>query len=212
MRAGSRSAAAARSSRRTSLKPASSISASGDTMEQRAHTELLGFEGEIALIIGAPARRIAPEQAWSHVSGVTAANDFGVYDLRWADRGSNLRAKGGDRFARTRRPRRRRARPGRPARPDLGQREAGATGDERGTRLPLRPPDCRPLAADDPRTGRRDPDRYPGRSVGRRARRRRRGRGRCAGHAGGTQHRQAGHPGGRRYGAAGWVRRAAEDR
>ncbi len=80
------------------LKPVSSISASGDTVERPASTELLGFEGEIALIIGAPARRIAPEQAWSHVSGVTAANDFGVYDLRWADRGSNLRAKGGDGF------------------------------------------------------------------------------------------------------------------
>ena len=80
------------------LKPASSVSASGDTIERPASTELLGFEGEIALIIGAPARRIAPEQAWSHVSGVTAANDFGVYDLRWADRGSNLRAKGGDGF------------------------------------------------------------------------------------------------------------------
>ena len=50
------------------------------------------------MIIGAPVRRVAPEQAWSHVSGVTAANDFGVYDLRWADRGSNLRAKGGDGF------------------------------------------------------------------------------------------------------------------
>ncbi|MGD0375201.1 MAG: fumarylacetoacetate hydrolase family protein [Streptosporangiaceae bacterium] len=80
------------------LKPASSVSASGDTIERPAGTELLGFEGEIALIIGAPVRRVAPEQAWSHVSGVTAANDFGVYDLRWADRGSNLRAKGGDGF------------------------------------------------------------------------------------------------------------------
>ena len=29
---------------------------------------------------------------------VTAANDFGVYDLRYADRGSNVRSKGIDGF------------------------------------------------------------------------------------------------------------------
>ena len=80
------------------LKPPSSVAASGDTIERPAGTELLGFEGEIALIVGTRARRVAPGQAWNHVSGVTAANDFGVYDLRWADRGSNLRSKGGDGF------------------------------------------------------------------------------------------------------------------
>ncbi|MEV6446735.1 fumarylacetoacetate hydrolase family protein [Amycolatopsis sp. NPDC051716] len=51
-----------------------------------------------ALVIGRTARRVAPEEGWSYVGGVTAANDFGVYDLRYADRGSNLRAKGGDGF------------------------------------------------------------------------------------------------------------------
>ena len=80
------------------LKPASSVAASGDTLERPAGTELLAFEGEIALIIGTAARRVSPEVAWSHVSGVTASNDFGIYDLRAADRGSNLRSKGGDGF------------------------------------------------------------------------------------------------------------------
>jgi 2-keto-4-pentenoate hydratase/2-oxohepta-3-ene-1,7-dioic acid hydratase (catechol pathway) len=32
------------------------------------------------------------------VSGVTASNDLGVYDLRHADAGSNLRSKGADGF------------------------------------------------------------------------------------------------------------------
>ncbi|HEY5230394.1 MAG TPA: fumarylacetoacetate hydrolase family protein, partial [Galbitalea sp.] len=41
-------------------------------------------------------RRIDPADAWSAVSGVTAANDFGVYDLRLSDKGSNVRSKGGD--------------------------------------------------------------------------------------------------------------------
>ncbi|GAB3354125.1 fumarylacetoacetate hydrolase family protein [Amycolatopsis echigonensis] len=80
------------------LKPATSISSSGTPIERPAGTELLAFEGEIALIIGKRARRITPEQGWDHVESITAANDFGVYDLRHADGGSNLRSKGGDGF------------------------------------------------------------------------------------------------------------------
>ena len=80
------------------LKPSTSLSVSGSPVERPAGTELLAFEGEIALVIGSEARRVEPEHAWGHVSHVTASNDFGVYDLRWADKGSNLRSKGGDGF------------------------------------------------------------------------------------------------------------------
>lgn len=80
------------------LKPSTSVAASGDPLERPAGTELLAFEGEIALIIGRTARRVTPDEGWAAVAGVTAANDFGVYDLRWADKGSNLRSKGGDGF------------------------------------------------------------------------------------------------------------------
>lgn len=80
------------------LKPATSISSSGTPIERPAGTELLAFEGEIALIIGKQARRVTPEDGWSCVESITAANDFGVYDLRHADGGSNLRSKGGDGF------------------------------------------------------------------------------------------------------------------
>jgi len=80
------------------LKPSSSLSLSGSTLERPAGCELLGYEGEIALVIGKAARRVGIEDAWSHVAGVTAGNDLGVYDLRWADKGSNLRSKGGDGF------------------------------------------------------------------------------------------------------------------
>ncbi|MHA7283249.1 fumarylacetoacetate hydrolase family protein [Arthrobacter sp. TMS2-4] len=80
------------------LKPSTSLALSGAGVERPAGCELLGFEGEIALIIGTPARRVAPDTAWSHVRWVTAANDLGVYDLRYADKGSNLRSKGGDGF------------------------------------------------------------------------------------------------------------------
>lgn len=80
------------------FKPSSSIAATGGTLERPAGTELLAFEGEIALILGETVRRISPEQGWSAISGVTAANDFGIYDLRTADKGSNVRSKGGDGF------------------------------------------------------------------------------------------------------------------
>lgn len=78
------------------LKPASSIAASGSEVERPAGTELLAFEGEIALVIGTDARNVALEEAWEHVGWVTAANDFGLYDLRANDKGSNLRSKGRD--------------------------------------------------------------------------------------------------------------------
>jgi 2-keto-4-pentenoate hydratase/2-oxohepta-3-ene-1,7-dioic acid hydratase in catechol pathway/regulator of RNase E activity RraA len=84
------------------LKPSSSLtvgsSAAPSTVERPAGCELLGYEGEIALIIGTPARRVSVDDAWSHVAWVTASNDLGVYDLRYADKGSNLRSKGGDGF------------------------------------------------------------------------------------------------------------------
>ena len=78
------------------FKPSSSVAASGGTIERPAGTELLAFEGEIALVIGAAARRVGIAEAWEHVAAVTAANDFGLYDLRANDKGSNVRSKGGD--------------------------------------------------------------------------------------------------------------------
>jgi len=78
------------------FKPASSVGVSGGTVERPAGTELLAFEGEIALVIGTPARRVSLDDAWSHVGWVTASNDLGLYDLRANDKGSNVRSKGGD--------------------------------------------------------------------------------------------------------------------
>ncbi|MFA5607429.1 MAG: fumarylacetoacetate hydrolase family protein [Leucobacter sp.] len=78
------------------FKPASSLAPTGGTVERPAGTELLAFEGEIALVIGEPARWVSPEDGWKHVAKVTAANDLGLYDLRAADKGSNVRNKGGD--------------------------------------------------------------------------------------------------------------------
>jgi 2-keto-4-pentenoate hydratase/2-oxohepta-3-ene-1,7-dioic acid hydratase in catechol pathway/regulator of RNase E activity RraA len=78
------------------LKPPSSLAASDDPVARPPGCDLLAFEGEVALVIGDRACRVQRDQAWSHVAWVTAANDFGVYDLRYADRGGNVRSKGID--------------------------------------------------------------------------------------------------------------------
>ena len=75
------------------LKPPNTVAASGDSVARPPGCELLAFEGEVALIIGRRATRVSPREAWSYVGWVTAANDFGVYDLRYADKGSNVRSK-----------------------------------------------------------------------------------------------------------------------
>jgi 2-keto-4-pentenoate hydratase/2-oxohepta-3-ene-1,7-dioic acid hydratase in catechol pathway/regulator of RNase E activity RraA len=80
------------------LKAATSISASGDPIVRPRGCELLAFEGEIVLVIGRRARRVAPAEAWAHVAAVTAGNDVGVYDFRYADAGANVRSKSADGF------------------------------------------------------------------------------------------------------------------
>jgi 5-oxopent-3-ene-1,2,5-tricarboxylate decarboxylase / 2-hydroxyhepta-2,4-diene-1,7-dioate isomerase len=80
------------------LKPPSALAASGEPVERPPDCDLLAFEGEIALVIGTRASRVQRNDAWSHVAWVTAANDFAVYDLRYADRGGNVRSKGIDRL------------------------------------------------------------------------------------------------------------------
>ncbi|MEV0277816.1 fumarylacetoacetate hydrolase family protein [Streptomyces sp. NPDC050610] len=80
------------------LKPPTSLAGSGDRLIRPQGCELMAFEGEIALVLGERVRQASPESAWSYVRWVTAANDAGVYDLRHADAGSNLRSKGADGF------------------------------------------------------------------------------------------------------------------
>jgi 5-oxopent-3-ene-1,2,5-tricarboxylate decarboxylase / 2-hydroxyhepta-2,4-diene-1,7-dioate isomerase len=80
------------------LKPTTSLSGGGEVVRPRG-TELLTFEAEIAVIIGAPARDVTPEDAARFIGWYAPANDFGLHDFRWADRGSNVMAKGQDGFA-----------------------------------------------------------------------------------------------------------------
>lgn len=80
------------------LKPPSSISATGAPVIRPRGSTLLCFEGELAVVVGRRARSLDPGEAMDCVGWYAAANDFGLYDLRWADRGSNLLSKGQDGF------------------------------------------------------------------------------------------------------------------
>lgn len=80
------------------LKPATTVAGTEDPIVRPQGCELLAFEAEVALVIGKSAFQVSEDDAWGYVGHVTAANDFGVYDLRYADGGSNLRSKGIDGF------------------------------------------------------------------------------------------------------------------
>lgn len=77
------------------LKAPSSLTGPGEVVRPEG-TELLVFEGEIALVIGTAARDVTEAEAWDHVGWVTAGDDMGLLDLRAADKGSNTRSKSGD--------------------------------------------------------------------------------------------------------------------
>ena len=79
------------------LKPVSSLAGDGTLVRPRG-TELLIVEGEIAVIVGRRAHHITPSEGVAHIGWIAAANDVGLYDMRWADRGSNLLSKGQDGF------------------------------------------------------------------------------------------------------------------
>lgn len=62
-------------------------------------SERFDFEGEIAVVIGRPGRRIAEEQAWSHIAGYAPYNDGSIRDwqahtTQWTP-GKNFAATGG---------------------------------------------------------------------------------------------------------------------
>jgi 5-oxopent-3-ene-1,2,5-tricarboxylate decarboxylase/2-hydroxyhepta-2,4-diene-1,7-dioate isomerase len=80
------------------LKPVSSLAGDRGIIMRPPGTELLRVEGEIALIVGRRARHLQPHEAAAHIGWFAAANDVGLFDMRWADRGSNLFSKGQDGF------------------------------------------------------------------------------------------------------------------
>jgi 2-keto-4-pentenoate hydratase/2-oxohepta-3-ene-1,7-dioic acid hydratase in catechol pathway len=64
------------------VKPASATACPGAVVALPAHaTAEFDFEGEIAVVVGAPLWRATPEGALASVAGYTAANDFTARDV-----------------------------------------------------------------------------------------------------------------------------------
>ncbi|MEI9891343.1 MAG: fumarylacetoacetate hydrolase family protein [Caulobacteraceae bacterium] len=162
----------------------------------------LNYEGEVAAVIGKPARNIRVSEAEDHIAGYTLANDFGLHDFRDTDRGSMVRVKGADTLGavgpglvRGWRPQGKRIVTPR-ERPCGAGRRAGRT----DLVDPL--PRGRPRSHPHPDARRPDPDRHPGQLPPGAAGRCGDGGMRGPGRAGEPHRRGPGHPG--------RMRRAAE--
>lgn len=80
------------------FKPPSSLLSPGGTVLLPAASARVDFEGELALVIGCRASRLAPDADWrALVRGYTLANDITARDLQKKD-GQWTRAKGFDTF------------------------------------------------------------------------------------------------------------------
>jgi 2-keto-4-pentenoate hydratase/2-oxohepta-3-ene-1,7-dioic acid hydratase in catechol pathway len=75
------------------LKAPSSLIGSGQSIVlPRAVPDHVDYEGEVALVIGRRAKDLAPEDAWSHVAGVTVLNDVSARDVQSGQHVPNARA------------------------------------------------------------------------------------------------------------------------
>lgn len=76
----------------------SSIAGPDDPIEWSEElTTTVDYEAELAVVIGRPARRVAPERALEHVLGYTCLNDVSARDLQFGD-GQWVRGKSLDTF------------------------------------------------------------------------------------------------------------------
>jgi 2-keto-4-pentenoate hydratase/2-oxohepta-3-ene-1,7-dioic acid hydratase in catechol pathway len=79
------------------LKPSTSVIGDGDAIRLPPSSAEVHYEGELAAVIGRPARNVTRQDALSHVLGYAAANDVTARDQQRAD-GHFTRAKGYDSF------------------------------------------------------------------------------------------------------------------
>jgi 2-keto-4-pentenoate hydratase/2-oxohepta-3-ene-1,7-dioic acid hydratase in catechol pathway len=79
------------------LKPSTSVIGDADTIRLPPSSAEVHYEGELAVVIGTPARNVTAENALSHVFGYCAANDVTARDQQRSDV-QFTRAKGYDSF------------------------------------------------------------------------------------------------------------------
>jgi acylpyruvate hydrolase len=64
-------------------KFANSLTGAYDTIACPPESEAIDYEGELAVIIGAAARRVSPDRALDYVAGYTVANDVTMRDYQY---------------------------------------------------------------------------------------------------------------------------------
>lgn len=79
------------------LKPSTSVIGDGDAIRLPPSSSEVHYEGELAVVIGTPARNVAAADALGHVLGYAAANDVTARDQQRADV-QFTRSKGYDSF------------------------------------------------------------------------------------------------------------------
>jgi 2-keto-4-pentenoate hydratase/2-oxohepta-3-ene-1,7-dioic acid hydratase in catechol pathway len=79
------------------LKPPSALAAPGEPIIYPPQSQRVDYEGELALVIGRPCRRVPVAHALDYLFGYTAANDVTARDLQGKDK-QWTRAKGFDSF------------------------------------------------------------------------------------------------------------------
>ncbi len=77
-------------------KPISALNAHRGQVVRPRRCRYLNYEGEVAIVIGAPCRNVSRDEAADYIAGYTVANDYGLHDFRDTDAGSMLRVKGSD--------------------------------------------------------------------------------------------------------------------
>lgn len=80
------------------LKPPSAVIGPGDPIRRPSGSRRVDYEGELAVVIGRRASRVAPAAAREYILGYTIMNDVTARDLQKRD-GQWSRAKGFDTFA-----------------------------------------------------------------------------------------------------------------
>src|SRR5881409_692833 len=68
-------------------KPISALNAHGGDVVRPPRCRYLNYEGEVAIVIGAECKGVAPEDAGAFIAGYTIGNDFGLHDFRDTDAG-----------------------------------------------------------------------------------------------------------------------------
>jgi 2-keto-4-pentenoate hydratase/2-oxohepta-3-ene-1,7-dioic acid hydratase in catechol pathway len=67
------------------LKPSTAVIGDRDAIRLPPSSTQVDYEGELAVVIGRPARNVTPEEALAHVFGYAAANDVTARDQQRAD-------------------------------------------------------------------------------------------------------------------------------